>query len=125
MRRCLILLLAVLAGCVSTSDDETTPASSEPTIAEKLVTLGGGDSDPAQYDAALGQLSSRCADHPDTERVADMAVVSRDKLSEVGISESLLEILQHVNEAIPESGDPDQGCAVYFGSYVFLRRGGQ
>jgi len=54
MRRCLILLLAVLAGCVSTSDDETTSASSEPTIAEKLVTIDGGDGDPAQYDAALG-----------------------------------------------------------------------
>jgi hypothetical protein len=47
------------------------------------------------------------------------------QLADAGISESLLEILQHVNQAIPEASDPDQGCAVYFGSYVFLRRGGQ
>jgi hypothetical protein len=117
MRRCLILLLAVLTGCGSTS---------EPTIAEKLAVLDGDDAGvPTQYEAALGQLSSRCDDHPDPERIADMAVVSREKLTEAGIDESLLEILQHVNQAIPESGDPDQGCAVYFGSYVFLRRGGQ
>jgi hypothetical protein len=117
MRRCLILLLAVLAGCGSTS---------EPTISEKLAVLDGDNAGvPMQYETALDQLSSRCDDHPDPERVADMAVVSREKLAEAGIDESLLEILQHVNQAIPEGGDPDQGCAVYFGSYVFVRRGGQ
>ena len=123
MRRCLILLLAVLAGCSSTSGDS---AGGEPTIAEKLAVLDGDDAGaPTEYEAALDQLSSRCDDHPDPERIADMAVVSRRQLAEAGISESLLEILQHVNQAIPEAGDPDQGCAVYFGSYVFLRRGGQ
>ena len=117
MRRCLILLLVVLAGCGSTS---------EPTIAEKMAVLDGDDAgETAQYEAALDQLSSRCDDHPSPERIADMAVVSQKQLAEGGVHESLLEVLEHVNQAIPGSGDPDQGCAVYFGGYVFARRGGQ
>ena len=72
IRRCLILLLVVLAACGSTS---------EPTIAEKIAVLDGDDAgESAQYEATLDQLSDRCDDHPSHERLADMAVVSRDTL---------------------------------------------
>jgi hypothetical protein len=49
MRRCLILLLALLAGCNSSSGDS---AGGEPTIAEKLAVLDGDDAGvPTEYEA--------------------------------------------------------------------------
>jgi hypothetical protein len=136
MRRYLILLLAVLAGC-SATNGPTTSSSSHPTsiqkpattervatlTAERLATLDGANAaNPAQYDAALGQLSRRCSDHPDPERIADLAVGSRDKLAQAGISDSLMNILWQVNNAAPGGGNLDQGCAMAFDAYVFFRR---
>jgi len=97
---------------------------SESQVEHKLATLDGvARPDPATlraYEAALNSLEPKC--HENRELLGSMALKARDLLANGGVRESLLSILQHVDQSIPP-GPHEMPCRDTFAGYVALRGG--
>lgn len=105
-------------------------ASDAPTSERKLATIETGrdvaEDDPLvrSFAVALDELQRLCG-ADSRVRIADQAVVAQRLLKNGGVTESLLSILTHVGESIPEESKQqlNPACSDAFGAYVVLRGG--
>lgn len=109
------------------------PPRSSPSLEVKLATIQRGqpvpesDSVVRQFRSALDSLDEKCAD--DREHLADMTVALQGEMKRRGVSESLLDLMTHLDASIP-AGTPQalgqrMNCAPVFASYATLRTGGR
>lgn len=130
MRRSAILvfgtLLLMIGVACSSSSGEAGAGSDCVSTACKLATVDAGtyvapdDSVVDAYQAALDGLSPYCQEGESS--LGDFAAKAQELLANGGQSETLLEVLQHVRQSIPNKM-PSTKCSDLFAAYVVLRGG--
>lgn len=122
MLKHLLHLLAIFLLVASAS------AHASESIEYKLATIDAGRSIPtdhitvARFRSLLHQLSATYTEN--AQQIADMTVKAKQILKKDGINESLISIMEGMNQILPQRIE-NQRYAEYVSAYVALRSQGQ
>ena len=112
---------------VSSFGEHVQVSRSEESLEYKLASIDAGrrvapnDLTVARFRSLLDQLSSKYSE--DRQQIADMTVVARDSLREDGVEESLLNIMEGMNQLFHTRAD--LRYAEFSAAYMTLRASGQ
>lgn len=119
----LLIMFVLIAACSGSTSGTSSTSTDCDTWGCKVAAIDGDgfnedDVDAIRANFLLNSLSSQCSITP--ERVADMAVVTRDALrNSFGIEEKVKVVLEAVHGSIQGLGQFE--CAEIFAAYAVLR----
>lgn len=119
-----IFCAILLAGC-GDEPETRTAARPKPPEEKMLADINAGhtvrddDITIARFRSLLAQLRQRFPE--EKSRIGDMTVVAQESLKKEGISESLLRIMEGLNQAAQSSQSEGRQYAEYAAAYATLR----
>jgi len=115
----LVSLAIAAAGCSGDGDGD-----GEETLEYKMAVINAGGfvepNDPivAQFATLLNSLEGKCTE--DREGISGMSITTQRLLSENSVNLSLLEVLTHMNNALPADAVEFGDCPGVFAAFVAI-----